>query len=130
MAEEASPAAAAEVPVDRFDVKDFGAIGDDSHDDTAAIQAALDAALTAGGGTVYFPAGRYKVIPTTGGPALSVGGNGIRLVGASSKAAMLSKGARACLEVNGAIRRWRRCAGRLRTGQRACRSGWPPHGGV
>ena len=37
-------------------VKDFGAVGDGVTDDTAAIQAALDA-----GGDVYFPAGRYKV---------------------------------------------------------------------
>jgi Pectate lyase superfamily protein len=90
---ETSPALAAESPLDWFDVKDFGAVGDDSHDDTAAVQAALDAATAAGGGTVYFPVGRYKVFPTSGSPALSVGGNGIRLVGASSKASMLSKGA-------------------------------------
>lgn len=40
----------------RASVKDFGAVGDGVADDTAAIQAALDA-----GGEVYFPAGRYKV---------------------------------------------------------------------
>jgi hypothetical protein len=34
----------------------YGAIGDGVADDTAAVQAALDA-----GGIVYFPAGRYKV---------------------------------------------------------------------
>lgn len=34
----------------------FGAVGDGVTDDTAAIQAALDA-----GGNIYFPAGRYKV---------------------------------------------------------------------
>lgn len=34
----------------------FGAVGDGVADDTMAVQAALDAA-----GTVYFPAGRYKV---------------------------------------------------------------------
>lgn len=43
----------------RFDVKDFGAIGDGSTDDTAAITAAIDAARAAGGGIVWFPAGTY-----------------------------------------------------------------------
>lgn len=40
-------------------VRDFGARGDGQTDDTAAIQAAIDAARDAGGGGVWFPAGRY-----------------------------------------------------------------------
>ncbi|GAB3466185.1 M10 family metallopeptidase C-terminal domain-containing protein [Azotobacter salinestris] len=44
-----------------FNVKDFGALGDGISDDTAAIQAAIDAAHAAGGGTVYLPAGEYRV---------------------------------------------------------------------
>lgn len=40
-------------------VKDFGAVGDGVTDDTAAIQAALDA-----GGSVFFPAKQYKVTST------------------------------------------------------------------
>jgi hypothetical protein len=46
-----------------FDVKAFGAIGDGVADDTAAIQAAIDAAFNAGGGVVFVPRGRYLVSP-------------------------------------------------------------------
>jgi parallel beta-helix repeat protein len=39
----------------------YGAAGNGSTDDTAAIQAALDAANAAGGGTVFLPPGAYKI---------------------------------------------------------------------
>ncbi|MGN2242359.1 glycosyl hydrolase family 28-related protein [Frateuria sp. GZRR33] len=42
------------------DVRTKGALGDGVHDDTAAIQAAVDA-LPATGGTVFVPAGHYMV---------------------------------------------------------------------
>lgn len=44
-----------------FNVKSYGAKGDNVADETAAVQAATDAAKAAGGGTVYWPAGQYKV---------------------------------------------------------------------
>jgi polygalacturonase len=45
-----------------FNVRDFGATGDGKTFDTAAIQKALDACMTAGG-TVEFPAGNYLSKP-------------------------------------------------------------------
>src|SRR6185295_9045255 len=44
-----------------FDVKAYGATGDGVADDLPAIQAAVAALRGAGGGTLYFPQGRFKV---------------------------------------------------------------------
>ncbi|HWV57493.1 MAG TPA: glycosyl hydrolase family 28-related protein, partial [Longimicrobiales bacterium] len=52
-APDANPAAAT------FDIRDYGAVGDGVTLDTDAINAAIDAAAAAGGGTVLFPAGTY-----------------------------------------------------------------------
>jgi hypothetical protein len=49
---------------DWVSVKDFGAVGDGVADDTAAIQAAIDAVFGGGGlqgGNIYFPKGSYRV---------------------------------------------------------------------
>jgi polygalacturonase len=43
-----------------FNVKDYGAKGDGSANDTSAINKAITAANSAGGGTVRFPSGTYK----------------------------------------------------------------------
>jgi hypothetical protein len=45
-------------------VKDFGAVGDGTTNDAAAIQAAVDYAESILGGMVYFPAGDYRVNST------------------------------------------------------------------
>jgi polygalacturonase len=42
-----------------FNVRDYGAAGDGKRKDTSAIARAIGACSKAGGGTVYFPAGRY-----------------------------------------------------------------------
>jgi hypothetical protein len=60
-------------------VKDFGAVGDDSADDSAEIQAALDASAT-----VFFPPGNYNIGTTT----LRIGPYH-RLIGASQYASVI-----------------------------------------
>lgn len=47
--------------VGAYNVKGYGALGNNSADDRAAIQSAIDAADLAGGGTVFFPTGRYRI---------------------------------------------------------------------
>jgi hypothetical protein len=54
-------------------VKDFGAIGDGTTDDTAAIQAAFTNAPL--GCTLYFPVGTYKVTPATSTYCLNLSRN-------------------------------------------------------
>lgn len=49
----------APVPSGEFDVTEYGAVGDARTNCTSAIQAAIDAAAEAGGGTVTVPAGTY-----------------------------------------------------------------------
>ena len=47
-----------------FNVKDFGAVGNGSTDDTAAINAAIEAAFAIGGGTVVFMPVTYAILTT------------------------------------------------------------------
>jgi hypothetical protein len=59
-----------------FSVKDYLAKGDDATDDTASIQAAINACATAGGGVVFFPYGIYR------SQALTINAqNNVQLVG-------------------------------------------------
>ena len=51
------------IPARTFNVRDHGAKGDDAADDTAALQATIDAARDAGGGIVEIPAGTYLCGP-------------------------------------------------------------------
>jgi len=46
-----------------FDVRDFGAVGDGTTLDTAALQGAIDACHAAGGGTVRIPPGTWLTKP-------------------------------------------------------------------
>ena len=62
-------------------VRDYGAVGDGSADDTVAIQAAITAAALSGGrrGVVYLPAGRYKttaVLTVPGSLGFTMQGDG------------------------------------------------------
>ncbi len=57
-----------------FNVKDYGAKGDNTTDDTTSIQSALTACTNAGGGTVLLPKGTYIVNPNIG---LTIGSNTI-----------------------------------------------------
>lgn len=55
----------------------YGAVGDGATDDTTAIQNAINAAVAAGGGIVYFPIGTYLV-----SAPLAITADNVRLVGA------------------------------------------------
>src|SRR5262245_15959623 len=80
---------------DFITVKDYGAVGDGSTDDTAAIQAAVDAAWGPAGSPharnltlnkpVIFPAGTYKVTDTIYVESVAGG----QIIGAGSKTTSL-----------------------------------------
>jgi hypothetical protein len=89
-----------------FNVKDYGALGNwngaTGNDDTPAIQQAIDAAVSAGGGVVLFPAGNYRVQPqvartvdpgtnsSSQGHTLLIAGNNVTLRGAGKGSSKLS----------------------------------------
>lgn len=59
-----------------YNVRQHGATGDGSTDDTTALQAAIDAAEAAGGGTVYVPTGTYRTSGLTIGDGVTLCGEG------------------------------------------------------
>lgn len=63
-----------------FRVSDFGATGDNSTDDTAAIQCAIDAAHSMGGGTIYMEGTTGRNFKCTGQLSFD-DKRGVRLVG-------------------------------------------------
>lgn len=65
-------------------VLDFGALGNNSNDDTAAIQAAINS-VAANGGQVYFPAGTYKITST-----ITISTNGVHLIGDGQNATLIN----------------------------------------
>jgi Pectate lyase superfamily protein len=68
-----------------YNVRNYGATGDGVTNDTAAIQLALDAAATDGGGAVFFPPGVYLVAPSISGAIiLTLNSTNLRLYGLSS----------------------------------------------
>jgi len=52
-----------------FNVADFGAVGNGTTDDTAAIQAAINAAVAAGGGTIHFEPSKTYFCNTRANPS-------------------------------------------------------------
>src|SRR5581483_1515545 len=60
------------IPDRVFNVKDFGAAGDNQADNTTAIQKAIDAAERGGGGKVLIPAGVYVCGPLQLGSSLDL----------------------------------------------------------
>lgn len=57
-------------------VKQFGAYGDNVHDDVISIQNGIDYIASIGGGTVFLPKGQYKITQT-----VNVNDSNIKLVG-------------------------------------------------
>lgn len=68
-----------------FNVKDYGATGNGTTDDTAAIQATITTAQNASGGQVFFPSGSYLISST-----LSITANNIQLVGAGRSSLIIA----------------------------------------
>ena len=78
---------------DVVNVKDFGAVGNGIADDTAAIQAAVNAMAT-DGGHLYFPAGSYKV---TTAISIPYGRNGGLITGQGDATKIVASGCAAFL---------------------------------
>lgn len=77
--------------------QDYGALGNGVHDDTVAIQDAINAAQALGGAIVFFPPGTYMVTPVSSTSAALVLNNGatgyygVRLVGSSESGSIIKR---------------------------------------
>lgn len=76
----------AQLSLSVFNVKDYGAVGDGSTNDTTAVQAAITAAAVSGG-IVWFPQGTYSVASS-----LTLQ-SGVELLGASQEASVIKSSA-------------------------------------
>lgn len=87
-----------------YNVRDYGAAGNGTTDDFTAIQDTINAAQTAGGGTIFFPKGTYIVSshPQITGSGIVVRGSGTGSVIRLATAAMNASGTTLGLWVNGA----------------------------
>lgn len=65
-------------------VKAFGARGDGVADDSGAIQTAINAAASTGGGLVFLPPGKYRLLK-----GLQLGAHGVGIVGSGNQASRL-----------------------------------------
>lgn len=81
-----------------YNVKGYGAVGDNSNDDTTAIQDAIDAASAAGGGVVFVPEGAFKTTAPIDIPS------NVTLCGTGMGSSVLypTGGWGACLRIKGA----------------------------
>jgi Pectate lyase superfamily protein len=70
-----------------LNVRDFGAMGDGYTDDAAAIQSAINQAVGAGGGVVFFPPGTFLI-----GSGLKITGSNIALQGSGKTATTIFGG--------------------------------------
>lgn len=71
-------------PIPWINAKDYGCVGDGETDDTAALQAAIDAVEAVGGGTVLIPPGLYAI-----SSGLTITADGVHVVGSGENATKL-----------------------------------------
>jgi len=76
---------------DVFNVRDYGAVGDGTANDTQAVRDTYAAAVANGGGVVYFPAGTYRVAPTSApGYVITINSSHVHFFGEGPDQSILS----------------------------------------
>jgi hypothetical protein len=89
----------------RYDVRNYGAVGDGVADDQPAFQAAIDAAEAAGGGKVFIPPGTYKLTTVQNVPGdtdthLVIDASKVTIAGSGSTSIITTSVAAAIFGVN------------------------------